>query len=444
MNAPGLVLFIDDDADLRRAAAQTLELVGWTVHAHASADTALRTLDEGFEGVVVSDIRMPGMDGHQLHSHVRALDPDLPVILITGHGDIPEAVRALQDGAYDFISKPFPTEHLVAVVNRALEKRRLVLENRRLHTVAEAPTDDLGLIGDSPAIQTLRAQVRQLAAAEVDVLLEGETGVGKELVARALHRESPRRRQPFVVVDCAALNPAHADMELFGHEAGAFAGAVRRRIGQIEASDTGTLFLDELEALTPSLQAKLLRVIEEREVTPIGANEPRALSLRIIASAKAGLAARVAGGDFRSDLYYRLDVGRIRVPALRERRGDILPLFSHFIQDACARLKRPVPEIGAAVRHRLMQEEWAGNVRELRHLAVKAVLGVEDGTHHDPTASTDLAGRVAAYEKHLMEEALMLCEGDARATTDLLGLPRKTFYDKLRRHGVEISTFRSK
>jgi len=442
MNAPGVILFVDDDADLRRAAVQTLELAGWTVRAHASADAALRTLGEGFEGVIVSDIRMPGMDGHQFHSRVRALDPDLPVILITGHGDIPEAVRALHDGAYDFIAKPFPAEHLTAVVNRALEKRRLVLENRRLQTLAESSGDGLAIIGDAPATQALRGRIRQLAAAEVDVLIEGETGVGKELVARALHRESPRRRHPFVVVDCAALDPATADVELFGHEAGAFAGAVRRRVGRIEASDRGALFLDELEALAPSLQAKLLRVLEEREVTPIGAAEPRPLSLRVIASAKADLAARVAEGDFRADLYYRLDVGRIRVPPLRERRSDILPLFAHFIQEACGRLKRPSPQMSAGVRHRLMQGDWPGNVRELRHLAVRVVLGVEDEAPESPAAPTGLAARVDAYERRLMQEALMLCDGDVRTTTALLGLPRKTFYDKLKRHGVDINAFR--
>lgn len=439
----GTIVFVDDDPDLRHAAVQTLELAGWTVRAHASAEAALRTLDERFEGVVVSDIRMPGMDGHQFHRRVRALDPDLPVILITGHGDIAEAVRALQEGVYDFIAKPFPTDQLTAVVGRALEKRRLVLENRRLQTLSDGEPADMAIIGDAPPMIALRARIRQLAAADVDVLVEGETGVGKELVARALHREGPRRQRPFVVVDCAALDPASAELDLFGHEMGAFPGAVRRRIGKIEASDKGALFLDEIEALSSPLQGKLLRVLEEREVTPLGADEARPLSLRVIASAKADLAARVAAGDFRADLYYRLDVGRIRVPPLRERMADAQLLFAHFVQEACSRLRRPMPQMTAEVRHRLLGGDWPGNVRELRHLAIRVVLGVEAESLDRINPEADgLAARIDAYEKHLLREALTLCRGDVRSTTALLKLPRKTFYEKLRRHGIDIDAFR--
>jgi len=441
--AEGKVIFVDDDADLRHATAQTLELMGWSVRPHASAEAALRTLDEGFEGVVVSDIRMPDMDGHQFHRRVRALDPDLPVILVTGHGDIAEAVRALQDGVYDFLAKPYPADRLTTVVARALEKRRLVLENRRLQTLTDSQSAEMAIIGDAPATQALRARIRHLAAADIDVLIEGETGVGKELAARALHREGPRRQRPFVVVDCAALDPASAELDLFGNEMGAFAGAVRRRTGKIEASDRGTLFLDEIEALAPSVQAKLLRVLEEREVTPLGGEEARPMSLRVIASAKADLAARAAAGQFRADLYYRLDVGRIRVPPLRERIADAPRLFAHFVQEACTRLNRPKPTMSMAVQHRLLDNEWPGNVRELRHLAIRVVLDVEDDQASGiPVEITGLPARMDAYEKHLLREALTLCRGDVRNTTALLQLPRKTFYEKLRRHGIDIDAFR--
>lgn len=309
-----LVAFIDDDDMLRAANVQTLQLAGFEVRAFAGAEEALRAVDASFAGVVVSDIRMPRMDGRQLYRRLKAEDPDLPVILVTGHADVAEAVEALQDGVYDFVAKPYPPDRLVSSVRRAMEKRRLVLENRALRAMASQAQSDWPLIGQTPVMERLRATLRQLAGADVDVLIEGETGVGKELAARALHAWGRRRDREFVAVDCAALPAGTLDSELFGHELGAFNGAVRQRVGRIQQADRGTLFLDEIETLAPEAQGKFLRVLEEREVTPIGSNRAHTLDLRVVAAAKGDLGEAVTAGVFRQDLFHRLDVVRIRIP----------------------------------------------------------------------------------------------------------------------------------
>ena len=263
------VAFIDDDDDLRAANVQALQLAGFEVLAFASAEAALKALSHDFPGAVVSDIRMPRMDGRQLFRKLKEEDPDLPVILVTGHADVAEAVEAMHEGAYDFVAKPYAAERLVASIRRALEKRRLVLDNRRLRAAADNAQSGWPLIGQTPVMERLRATLRQLADADVDVLLEGETGVGKELAARSLHNLGRRRNREFVAVDCAALPADTLESELFGHELGAFNGAVRQRVGRIQQADRGTLFLDEIETLTPVAQGKFLRVLEEREITPL-------------------------------------------------------------------------------------------------------------------------------------------------------------------------------
>ncbi len=262
------VYLIDDDNDLRKAMKQTLELAGLAVTSLASAAEALEKLDADFDGIVVSDIRMPGIDGLALHRRIVAFDADLPVILVTGHGDIPMAVQALQDGVYDFIPKPFAADRLVQSVRRALEKRRLVMENRALKRAAEAAGDSLPLIGQTPVMERLRQTIRHIADTDVDVLVAGETGSGKEVVATLLHNWSRRRNGNFVALNCGALPETVIESELFGHEQGAFTGALKKRVGRIEHASGGTLFLDEIEAMPPATQVKMLRVLEAREITP--------------------------------------------------------------------------------------------------------------------------------------------------------------------------------
>jgi two-component system C4-dicarboxylate transport response regulator DctD len=448
MSAAPSVFLVDDDRDLRKAMRQTLELAGFTVSPFASATEALAELTPDFAGVVISDIRMPGMDGLAFFRKVADLDPDLPVILMTGHGDIPMAVQAIQDGAYDFIAKPFAADRLVQSARRAEEKRRLVMENRALRQAAETASDGLPLIGQTPAMERLRQTLRHIADTDVDVLVAGETGSGKEVVATLLHQWSRRRAGNFVALNCGALPETVIESELFGHEPGAFTGAVKKRVGRIEHASGGTLFLDEIEAMPPATQVKMLRVLEAREITPLGTNETRAVDIRVVAAAKVDLGDPAERGDFREDLYYRLNVVTLSIPPLRERREDIPLLFSHFLARASERFGREVPTMSAAVRDHLMSHAWPGNVRELSHFAERVALGVEAIPGRAPVAATTSEGtlpeRLERYEAEILKEALTTHRGDVKATLEALGIPRKTFYDKLQRHGINRADYAGK
>ncbi|NUB15261.1 response regulator, partial [Azospirillum brasilense] len=306
----GSVLFVDDERSVRLAGQQALELAGFDVTACDGAERALRHLGRDWPGALVTDVRMPQIDGLELMERALALDPELPVILITGHGDVPMAVEAMRRGAYDFLEKPFPSDRLVEVTRRAVEKRRLVLENRRLRDqLAGLPAGEASpIVGRTPGIERLRGAIAAVADTEADVLVLGETGTGKEMVARALHAGSGRRKHPFVALNCGAMPEAIFESELFGHEAGAFTGAGKRRVGRIEHASGGTLFLDEIESMPLSLQVKLLRVIQERVVEPLGSNELIPVDLRVVAATKVDLRKAASEGKFREDLYYRLNV----------------------------------------------------------------------------------------------------------------------------------------
>jgi two-component system C4-dicarboxylate transport response regulator DctD len=443
------VLLVDDDRQLLHATAQTLELAGFDVTPFGAATDALARIDRTFAGVIVSDIRMPGMDGLQLFERIGGIDPEVPVILVTGHGDIPTAVKAIQDGVYDFIAKPFPAERLIQCVHRAAEKRGLVLENRRLREAARQAEDDFPLIGQTPVMDRLRQTLRQIADTDVDVLVTGETGSGKEVVARLLHGWSRRSKGNFVALNCGALPEQVIESELFGHEPGAFTGAQKKRIGRIEHSSGGTLFLDELESMPLSTQVQLLRVLEMREVTPLGTNEVRPVDIRIVAAAKVDLADPAQRATFREDLYYRLNVISLSIPPLRERRDDIPLLFSYFAERAARRFQREVPALSAGILRHLADHDWPGNVRELAHFAERTVLGV---TPMPPVASAppvlDAGGtlpeRLERLEAEIIRDTLSTHGGDVQETIAALGIPRKTFYDKLQRHGIVRRAFSGK
>ena len=436
------IVLVEDDDAFREALSERLRLGGLAVSAFATAEAALKALNDRFEGVVVTDLRMPGMDGRALVERLTALDPDLPVVMMTGHGDIAEAVEAMQRGAYDFLAKPFAPERLIESLRRALDKRSLVLDNRRLAALAAEGEWSIPLSGDSRAVEALRAAIQRLADARVDVLIEGETGAGKEAVARAIHNAGRRRVRPFVAVSCAALPETGLESLLMGHAAGAFPGALHRREGQIEQSHQGTLFLDEIDLAPRAAQLLLLRVLEEREVLPLGAMEPHALDLRILAATKDDPIEAVARGDLREDLYYRLNVVRLRTPPLRERRDDIPLLFARFLGRAADRLGRDMPPIGDAVRRRLLEHEWPGNLRELANYASEVAIGLS-ATEPEPAAQAGLAGQVQAYEAQLIREALSRHRGDIRRVTAALQIPRKTLYDKMNRHGIVPARHRS-
>jgi two-component system C4-dicarboxylate transport response regulator DctD len=438
------ILFVDDEADLRLAATQALELADLQVQPVAEAQAALEALGADFPGILVTDIRMPGMDGLTLMAEALTRDPDLPVILITGHGDVDLAVQSMRDGAYDFLEKPYAPARLVEAARRALDKRMLTLENRRLRA-ATGPVDDpidARLIGRSAVMTTLRAQVRAVAATEADVLIEGATGTGKEVTARALHAASARAAQPFVAVNCAALPADLIESELFGHDAGAFPGATRTRYGKFEHARGGTAFLDEIDSLPLPLQAKLLRVIEERTVTRLGSNEAVALDTRFIAASKRDLEAATVEKQFRPDLLYRLNVVTLRLPELSERRQDIPSLFLALLGQVADRTGRPVPDVPDALLRHLTGRNWPGNIRELRNAAERFVLGLDAGLTLRQDTSGTLAEQMAAHEKALISASLETCGGALKDTYESLGLSRKALYEKMQKHGLNREDYR--
>ncbi|PMR69179.1 sigma-54-dependent transcriptional regulator [Halomonas heilongjiangensis] len=447
------VMIIDDEPHLRITAGQTLELAGYAPVPHASAEAALEHLAPDFPGVVVSDIRMPGMDGMTLLREVRSRDPDLPVILITGHGDISTAVEAMRDGAWDFLEKPFAGERLVEVVRRGVEKRRLSLENRRLKAELEAQQNAPGprLVGRTETMQRLASMVQRISQVETDVLLFGETGAGKDLVARAIHERSRRGGRPFVAINCGAVPESIIESELFGHEKGAFTGAVERRIGKFEHAEGGTVFLDEIESMPLALQVKLLRVLQERCVERLGSNVPVPLDIRVIAATKVDLKVAAEAGRFREDLYYRLNVVTLPIPALRERREDIPLLFQHFAVVAANRSELECPPLDAAGISALLAHDWPGNVRELRNLAERYVLlgatcdyrldALLEGVESD-TGDMALPQQVELFEKSLISQSLARHRGRIGEICEQLGLPRKTLYDKLKKYGLKAEDYR--
>ena len=441
------IVFIDDEEDVRRANRQSLELDGFAVEAFGAAEPALASILAEPPGVVVTDVRLPGLDGRALFERLNAADTDLPVILITGHGDISMAVRALRSGAYDFLAKPYPAEVLIGSVRRALERRRLVLENRRLRARLEAAADaDPAFLGVSPGMVRLRRLVRDVAQADVDVLVLGETGSGKEVVASALHRWSRRSARNFVAMNCGALPETVVESELFGHEAGAFTGALKRRVGRIEHAQGGTLFLDEIESMPMGLQVKLLRVLQERTVEPLGTNEIRPIDMRVVAATKIDLGLAAAQGTFRDDLYHRLNVITVTIPPLRERREDVALLFQHFLGRAAERFGRQAPPVSSAIREHLQGHDWPGNVRELGHFAERCALGFgpeATGATEAPSGpALTLAEQVDRFERGVIRDELIAAGGDVKSAAESLGTPRKTLYDKIARHGLTPTDYR--
>jgi len=444
MNQP-YVLLLDDDADLRHAVSQGLELEGHEVSVFEDPSAALSTISRDDYAVIVSDIMMPKMDGFAVLTQVMEIDPVLPVILITGHGDVPLAVNAMKSGAYDFIEKPFTVQKLAAVVERALEKRRLVLENRRLRETLDEATDlSSRLVGRAPSIESLRSQILALADADVDVLVLGETGTGKEVVARGLHDFSSRKDAPFVALNCAALPKDIIESELFGHEAGAFTGANKARVGKLEYANGGTVFLDEIESMPLDVQAKLLRALEDRTIVRLGANQSIQLDVRFIAATKVDLGENSESGGFRSDLYYRLNVAALQIPPLRDRKEDIPLLFFHLAREARGKFRREIPTVSPALETDLVNYDWPGNVRELRNTADRFVLGLWDGfegqNSGQDNATGDLATRVQAFEKSVIEREIQSHGGQLKATYESLGLSRKGLYDKMKRLGIRMSS----
>lgn len=447
MNCTLTVHLVEDDAAIQLGCVQALQLAGIAVHAYDNAEALLPQLHPGMPGVVVTDMRLPGADGMALIHAVGDIDSDLPVIMVTGHGDVSLAVLAMRSGAYDFLTKPFSPEQLIEVVQRALEKRRLTLELANLRRVLSLHEGLEGqLVGNTPAIRRVRELVLEIADSPVDVLIRGETGTGKEVVARALHDHSIRRKAPYVALNCGGLPDTLLDSELFGHEPGAFTGAQKRRIGRIEHAHGGTLFLDELESMPLGVQVKLLRVLQERSLERLGSNQSQTVDVRVVAATKDDLLARAQQGSFRLDLVYRLNVVTIDLPPLRERRDDIALLLEHFMLLAASRYNRPQPKISNAQMRQLIARDWPGNVRELRNVADAMVLGVgpqwvapqtpDTGSVAVEETPQSLALSVEQFERQRIEQALQLHDGNVTLTARYLQTPKTTLVDKLKKYGL--------
>ncbi len=437
------VMVIDDEASIRDAVEQWLGLSGFSVQRFSQAEDCLAQLPADFAGVILSDVRMPGMGGLGLLAQVQARDPELPVILLTGHGDVPMAVQAMREGAYDFLEKPFSPQSLLTSLRRAQDKRRLVLENRRLHSRADFSEQlQATLLGAAPAIAQLRRQVLDLAQLPVNVVIRGETGSGKELVARCLHDFGPRAGKPFVALNCAAIPEALFEAELFGHESGAFTGAQGKRIGKLEYAHGGTLFLDEVESLPMAQQAKLLRVLQEQKLERLGSNQSIAVDLRLVAASKPDLLEQARAGLFREDLAYRLNVAELRLPPLRERREDIVRLFDHFTAATAKRLARQAPPVNSAQLAQLLSHDWPGNVRELANAAERHVLGLAAPAAETASARLSLAAQQEAFEAQCLRAALARHRGDIKSVMEELQLPRRTLNEKMQRHGLAREDFR--
>ncbi len=437
------IAIVDDEPDIRSGLRQLLELETLNALEFANAESALAQIDATFPGIVISDLRMPGLDGSGLFDRLFRCDPELPVIMMSGHGDIATAVDLVRRGAYDFLSKPFDGNALIASVRRALEKRALVLENRRLRDQPTGYTYG-AILGESPEIELLRQTLTQLAQTDIDVMITGESGVGKTLIATTLHNRSPRARKTMVTVNCDVLPGEQAESMLFGHVSGGLSGAQFPRTGQLSLADGSTLFLDHVDGLPRMLQARIRQALEQRMILPVGGNQPRTSSFRTISATAVDLDAMIERGEFDRSLYFRLGAYRLAVPPLRERRGDVVVLFRAFLAEAAAELNCDPPMLSPSVWRRLQDHPWPGNVRELRSFAANIALGLGDRAALLPAHDnrSGLKNAIAAFEAETIRAALDRHGGDIIATTQALRLPRKTLYDKLARHSIEPNDYR--
>lgn len=436
-----VVCLIEDDDAILKSCAQSLMLEGFAVHGYACARDFLGAERPDFPYVVITDVNLPDEDGLTLMRKVLGENAQVPVIVMTGHGDIGMAVESMREGAFDFIEKPFSPDRLTTTVRNAVDKARLVYQVAALSKdqAAGAPV----FIGQSERVRLLKQQVAALAPTGVDILINGETGSGKEVVAQSLHYAS-KRSGPFVAINCAALPESIFESELFGHEAGAFTGALKRRVGKFEFAKNGTIFLDEIESMPLPMQAKLLRTIQDRTVQRLGSNESIPVSCRIIAATKTSLKALSDRGEFRADLYFRLNVVNLYLPPLREVKDDIPLLFNYYLQHYREKYGMPIVAPGASVLRYLVSHDWPGNIRELRNFAERVALGfpfADEGSGDDGLPLT-LGRLLEKTERDALVSALRLAGGHVAEAAEVLGIPAKTLYDKLARFAIVATDFK--
>ena len=446
------ILVVEDEQAQRRLIVEILERAGNVLRSAANVDEALDSIADEVPDLVLCDWRMPGRDGGELLSEVRRRGLGCGFIVMTAYGSIAHAVEAVRLGADDYLGKPFEREALLLAVHRVLKTRRLENENRRLREAVSGEDRFGNLIGGTPAMKSLYRTIEKVAATDATVLIIGESGTGKELVARNLHRTSRRGDAAFVAVNCAAIPESLIESELFGHEKGAFTGAHRRREGKFEEADGGTLFLDEIASMPVGLQATLLRVLQERRITRLGGSGEKTVDVRVVAASNQDLPQLVKDGEFREDLFYRLNVVPIELPPLRDRRDDVPLLARSFLETASARHGREVEALPPAVVRLLMDHSWPGNVRELANAVERLVLLAEDGclvvddlpaTIRGPGDGAGGPVRLPAeglswdtMEESLLRQALDRASGNRAAAARLLGLSYKAFLYRLEKHDL--------
>ena len=457
------ILVVDDEAEIRSLLAAVLQNKGYEVVTAEDGAAALQAVPRERPAVILMDLSMPRMNGMDALPEIKRLDGEVPVIICTAHADLATAVRAMKLGAYDYLTKPFDVELLILTLERAVERHRLHSRIEELKRQGQG-SSLAERMGGSPAIAQVIQQVAQVAESNFTVLVQGETGTGKELVARGIHQQSPRRPAPFVAVDCGAIPETLVESELFGHERGAFTGAQARREGHFQLAKGGTLFLDEIGNVPLATQAKLLRALEQREVNPLGATRAVAVDARIIAATNSELEESVKAGRFRADLYYRLSEFTIALPPLRSRREDIMHLSQRFLDEVSMELRRPVRRIADEAMQVLLHHDWPGNVRELRNVVRKAALLATDVVtpEHIPalSASAPAPSRAAAEplgedlslrevaelaagqaEREVIRHALESTKGNKSQAARLLRTDYTTLHAKMKRYGISARDF---
>ena len=458
------ILIVEDRDSLRMMLRRALESNGHRVVEARDEPEAIEQLRASAPAVVLSDLRLPRGDGFGVIRAAKELDPELPVIVMTAYGSIQDAVAAIKQGALDFLAKPVDPDHLLLLVGRAVAQRRLVAEYLLLKEESASRRGLPEIVGSAPALRQVSLNVQRAAGSDATVLLEGESGTGKELFARAVHALSPRCAERFVAVNCAAIPEALLETELFGHEKGAFTGAIGRKLGKFEVADGGTIFLDEIGDLSLPLQAKILRALEERSFERIGGTVTVRVDVRVVAATNRNLRAAVAARHFREDLYFRLAVFPITVPPLRERSEDILLLARHFVERFCREMNKPVMAIADAAQDQLRDYRWPGNVRELQNCIERAVI-LADGdrilAHHlslhggqqavveryDPWTDIDLSGSlpeatrrvVGEVERRKILQALEQAGGDAGRASEILQVDYRALVSRLKQYKITPS-----
>jgi len=444
------VLVVDDEKNIREGLGEYLGIDGYDVMLAEDGKQGVQKIDSGDIDLVITDLRMPGLSGSDLLKYAASHYPSIPVIVLTGHGTVEDAVDAMRNGAYDFITKPVNLDHLSILVKRALERRELARRNEELLEEVETQRRSSTIVGRSPAIRRIFELVRRVAPTKASVLITGESGVGKELVADAIHNLSPRADKPFIKVHCAALAESLLESELFGHEKGSFTGAQARKKGRFELAHEGTLFLDEIGEINQNVQIKILRVLQEKRFERVGGEDTIETDVRVVAATNKDLKSEIAAGTFREDLYYRLNVVNIHVPPLRERKDDIPLLAGAFLEEFSKDNGKKIEGFDPKSRAALYSYSWPGNVRELRNCIESAVvmssggiITIDDLPPGVRTSAEESIIRItpgsslADAERILIRETLATQAGNKSKTAEILGIGRKTLYQKIQEYGLE-------